>query len=73
MQDYLALVVWTETSIPTGEIISKGSDCFDFKAKNHEDMKDELKKLEREESLPPRSRTVYKVMRVWKVKEIKLT
>lgn len=73
MKDYLALVKSTETSLVTGEILYAGSDCFDFKAKDEEDLKSHLKNLEREEHNPPRSKTCYRVEKVWMVKEIKLT
>ncbi|HRH27056.1 MAG TPA: hypothetical protein PLZ99_02760 [Parcubacteria group bacterium] len=72
MQDYLALVRWTVTSQLTGKILATDSDCFDFKAENHDDAKSKIKSLEREEFNPPRSKTVYKVVRIWKVEEISL-
>ncbi len=73
MQDYLALVSWIETSLVTKETLSAGSDVFDFKAKDEDEMASYLRSLERVESLPPRSTTKFKVERVWKTEEVKFT
>ncbi len=72
MQDYLALVRWTVTSQLNGKILATDSDCFDFKAEDDGDAKSKIKSLEREEFDPPRSKTVYKVVRIWKVEEVSL-